>query len=313
MTDTPHTPEEQANLALAREYLRIAYTPGLASAAAVAHLCAPANRFVGPTTFPGVHTLEDYAAEHGRMLQQITDLRFVDFTVTMVRGDRVAFRYIAEGTHDGAPHGTLAATGRKARWTAAAFFRVEDGKLVEFVKEWNKLAMWEQLGWPLEECLSQGAGAAFRAKAAAIPAAVREADPKTAAAIGAGALAVGALLFAGLKHRPHRAVSQGGRSGGAIRKALHITLTARKGQEQAVEQLIAGIRADVEQEVGTRRWFGCRRDAQTFHIFETFDDEAGREAHLAGAGAARLRAQSNAILATPAHIDRLDLMVAKEV
>ena len=35
-----------------------------------------------------------------------------------------------------------------------ALFRVEDGELVEFVTEWNKLPMWQQLGWPIEECLT---------------------------------------------------------------------------------------------------------------------------------------------------------------
>ena len=35
-----------------------------------------------------------------------------------------------------------------------ALFRVEDDKLVEFVKEWNKLPMWQQLGWPIEEGLT---------------------------------------------------------------------------------------------------------------------------------------------------------------
>ncbi|MET0269571.1 MAG: ester cyclase [Sphingomonas sp.] len=313
MTDTLLTPEEQKNLTLAREYMRIAYTPGVASAEAVRHLCAPGNRFVGPTTFPGVTTLEAYADAHGALMEQLDDLRIVDFDVAFVRGDRVAFRYTAEGAHKGKPHGALPATGATARWTAAALFRVEDGRLVEFVKEWNKLAMWEQLGWPLEECLSQGLGARFRETAAAIPSAIRHADPKAAAAVGAGALAVGALLFAGLKAKPHRAARHGGASGGAVRKALHITLKARSGQEQAVEQLLAGIRADVEQETGTRRWFGCKRDASTFEIFETFDNEAGREAHVAGAGAARLMAQSNTVLSAPAQVDRLDLMLVKEI
>ena len=45
-------------------------------------------------------------------------------------------------------------SGRKATWTAAALFRVEDGELVEFIKDWNKLSMWEQFGWPIEECLT---------------------------------------------------------------------------------------------------------------------------------------------------------------
>lgn len=313
MTDTPQTPEEARNLAIAREYMRIAYTPGVASAAAVRHLCAPGNRFVGPTTFPGVATLEDYADAHGALMKQLDDLRIVDLDVALVKGDRVAIRYTAEGRHGGKPHGDLPATGAAARWTAAALFRVEDGLLVEFVKEWNKLAMWEQLGWPLEECLSQGVGARIRDTAIAIPSAIRHADPKAAAVAGAGALAIGALLFAGLKAKPHRAARHGGASGGAVKKALHITLKARSGQEQAVEQLLAGIRADVEQEIGTRRWFGCKRDASTFEIFETFDNEAAREAHMAGAGAARLIAQSNAVLSAPARIDKLDLMLVKEV
>lgn len=313
MTDTPTTPQEQVALALARDYMRIAYTPGLASAEAVRHLCAPGNRFVGPTTFPGVRTLEDYAEAHGRLMREITDLRIVDIDIAFAGEDRVALRYTAEGSHGGAAHGSLPATGNAARWTAAALFRVEDGKLTEFVKEWNKLAMWEQLGWPLEECLSQGTVATLRAKTAAVPEAIRQAEPRTIAAVaGAGALAAGALLYAAIK-RPHRAASHGGQSGGAIRKALHITLNARSGQEQAVEQLLAGIRADVEQETGTRRWFGCKRDKSTFEIFETFDNEAGREAHLAGAGAARLMAQSNAILSSRARIDKLDLMIAKEI
>jgi hypothetical protein len=46
----------------------------------------------------------------------------------------------------------LPPNGRKATWTAAALFRVEDGKLGEFIKDWNKLSMWEQFGLPIEEC-----------------------------------------------------------------------------------------------------------------------------------------------------------------
>lgn len=149
------TEKEKKNLELAHEYMRIAYTPGLGSAEAVAHLCAGENRFIGPTTFPGVHTLEGYADAHAELMTQLDDLHFVSFDIEVVKEDQVVFRYTAEGTHAGAPHGSLAPTGRKARWTAAALFRIEDGKLVEFVKEWNKLPMWEQLGWPVEECLTQ--------------------------------------------------------------------------------------------------------------------------------------------------------------
>ncbi len=148
------TPDEQHNLDIVREYMEVAYTPGRASAQAVAHLCAPDNRFIAPTTFPDVHTLEDYAEDHGRLMEQVNDLHLVSFDVEFAKADRVCLRYTAEGTHRGRSHGDIPPTGRSARWSAAALFRVQDGKLAEFVKDWNKLSMWEQLGWPVEECLT---------------------------------------------------------------------------------------------------------------------------------------------------------------
>ncbi|MGC2655174.1 MAG: ester cyclase [Mycobacterium sp.] len=149
------TTDEQHNIELVREYMEISYSPGRASAQAVAHLCAPNNRFIAPTTFPGVATLEEYAEDHGRLMEQVNDLHIVNFDVSFGSGDRVCLRYTAEGSHSGKAHGDIAPTGRKARWSAAALFRVQDGKLVEFIKDWNKLSMWEQLGWPVEECLTQ--------------------------------------------------------------------------------------------------------------------------------------------------------------
>ncbi|OBJ54810.1 ester cyclase [Mycobacterium sp. 1423905.2] len=149
-----HTPAEQSNIDLVREYIEISYTPGRASAQAVEHLCAPNNRFIAPTTFPDVHTLEDYAEDHGRLMEQVDDLHIVSFDVLFAKDDRVCVRYSAEGTHGGKPHGDTQPTGRTARWSAAALFVVQDGKLAEFIKEWNKLSMWEQLGWPTRECLS---------------------------------------------------------------------------------------------------------------------------------------------------------------
>ncbi|HET8700117.1 MAG TPA: ester cyclase [Nitrococcus sp.] len=159
MPDQPqlqdHTPEEQKNIELVREYMTVAYTPGRASANAVAHLCAPNNRFIAPSTFPNVHTLEEYAQHHGEMMEQVDDLRIVSFDVLFAKGEMVCLRYTAEGSHSGKPHGGIPPTGKKAQWTASAIFRVEDGKLGEFIKDWNKLSMWEQLGWPIEECLTQ--------------------------------------------------------------------------------------------------------------------------------------------------------------
>ena len=151
-TMEPYSPSEQANIELVKEYMLIAYSPTEASAHAVAHLCAPGNRFIAPTTFPGVNTLQEYAEAHAALMREINDLHITSFDVFFSKGDSVCLRYSAEGSHRGKPHGRLAATGKTARWTACGIFRVMDGRLAEFIKEWDKLSMWEQLGWPTEEC-----------------------------------------------------------------------------------------------------------------------------------------------------------------
>ncbi|HEX4231478.1 MAG TPA: ester cyclase [Bryobacteraceae bacterium] len=151
-TMEPYSACEQANIELVKEFMLIAYSPREASANAVAHLCAPGNRMIAPTTFPGVNTLEEYVEAHSALMREINDLHITSFDVFFSKGDSVCLRYSAEGSHRGAPHGRLAPTGKTARWTACAIFRVVDGKLVEFIKEWDKLSMWEQLGWPVEEC-----------------------------------------------------------------------------------------------------------------------------------------------------------------
>ena len=58
-----------------------------------------------------------------------------------LKGNRVCLRYTADGHHAGEPHGEIPPNGRKAQWTASALFQVQDGKLSEFIKDWNKLSM----------------------------------------------------------------------------------------------------------------------------------------------------------------------------
>nr|WP_322713599.1 ester cyclase [Nostoc sp. ChiSLP03a] len=150
-----YTLQEQKNIELVKEYMQIAYDPKRASAEAVGYLCASNNRFIAPTTFPNVHTLEEYAQDHGEIMKQVNNLHFVSFDVLFAKEDKVCLRYTAEGNHSGQPHGNINPTGKKAQWTATGTFRVENGKLAEFIKDWNKLSMWEQFGWPIEECLTQ--------------------------------------------------------------------------------------------------------------------------------------------------------------
>ncbi|KAJ3038481.1 hypothetical protein HDV00_000578 [Rhizophlyctis rosea] len=144
-----YTTQEQKNIDLAKEYMRISYSPKGASAENVKHLCAPGNKFIAPTTFPGVNTLEEYAEGHAEIMKSIADLHIVSFDVCFAHSSQVCLRYTAEGTHCGEPHNGIQASGKKAQWTAAAIFEVDEGsgKLIKFIKDWDKLSMWKQLGW----------------------------------------------------------------------------------------------------------------------------------------------------------------------
>lgn len=129
---------------------------------------------------------------------------------------------------------------------------------------------------------------------------------------GAAIVGTGMALLAGLHAAPHRPVRMGGRKGArTAAKALHIHLEAKPGKEAEVEGLLLDILACVEREPATRPWFGVRLSRTVFGIFETFPSEAGRKAHLSGEGAAILKKRSNALLARPAEINRVDVLAAK--
>jgi quinol monooxygenase YgiN len=93
--------------------------------------------------------------------------------------------------------------------------------------------------------------------------------------------------------------------------ALHIHLEAKPGKEAEVVRLLQDIRACVEQEPATSSWCGVRMTDTVFGIFDTFPDEAGREAHLNGKGAALLKQRQDDLLTQPARIDRLDVLASK--
>jgi quinol monooxygenase YgiN len=95
------------------------------------------------------------------------------------------------------------------------------------------------------------------------------------------------------------------------RYALFVELKAKSGREDDVAAFLAGARPLVEQEAATMTWFAGRLGAQTFMIFDSFDDEAGRDAHLTGAVAKALIANAETLLAEPPKIHKIDLLAAK--
>ncbi len=113
----------------------------------------------------------------------------------------------------------------------------------------------------------------------------------------------------------HRGVIMTGSDGADGPKAFFIEIEALPGKEEDVVQMLHDIRATVEDEPATGPWFAVRRSGTSFAIFEAFPDIAGRQAHVDGAGGDIFRdvERMNAILAKPAHVQKVDVLLSKRV
>ena len=113
--------------------------------------------------------------------------------------------------------------------------------------------------------------------------------------------------------RTHRGVVMTGDDGADGPKAFYILIEARPGREADVAQMLRDIRACVEDEPATGPWYAVRHGPTTFAIFEAFPDIAGRDAHVAGGGGDIFRdvQRMNAILARPAHVQKVDVLFSK--
>lgn len=88
-------------------------------------------------------------------------------------------------------------------------------------------------------------------------------------------------------------------------------IEARTGKEDEVESLLCGALPLARAEAGTRTWYAFRLGPSSFGIFDTFDDEAGRQAHLDGEIARALMGKADELLAKPPQIDKVDVLAAK--
>ena len=96
-----------------------------------------------------------------------------------------------------------------------------------------------------------------------------------------------------------------------VKYALLARVEAKPGMESTVENFLKSALPLAQAEPATRSWYAWKIDATTFGIFDTFDDEAGRSAHLAGEIAKALMANAATLLAKPPVIEMLEVLAAK--
>lgn len=95
--------------------------------------------------------------------------------------------------------------------------------------------------------------------------------------------------------------------------ALYVPLQAKPGKEKEVAEFLRSAIPLVNAETGTISWYAIQEGPSSFAIFDTFDDESGREAHLNGGVAAALmeRVKAGDLFAKAPEIHKLEILAAK--
>jgi quinol monooxygenase YgiN len=93
--------------------------------------------------------------------------------------------------------------------------------------------------------------------------------------------------------------------------ALLARLEAKPGKEKEVADFLKSALPLVLDEPDTVNWYGWQIGESTFGIFDTFETETGRKAHLEGQVAAALMANAGTLLAKEPSIEFVDILAVK--
>lgn len=92
---------------------------------------------------------------------------------------------------------------------------------------------------------------------------------------------------------------------------LLATVKASSGKENDVEQFLKDAVELAKKEKKTITWYSFRIDQNTFGIFDTFENEDGREAHLNGDIAKKLMENAPDLLSEDPKIRKIDILASK--
>jgi quinol monooxygenase YgiN len=95
--------------------------------------------------------------------------------------------------------------------------------------------------------------------------------------------------------------------------AIYVQLKAKAGREEDVAAFLKSAQGLLSQEPLTAAWFAVRFDHSTFAIFDAFDSEEGRQAHLQGAIAAALVARYDELFDGPLEITQPEVLADRVI
>jgi quinol monooxygenase YgiN len=97
-----------------------------------------------------------------------------------------------------------------------------------------------------------------------------------------------------------------------LQYALYAHLKAKPGKSAEVEALLKSALSMAQNEPGTITWYAFAEDEGSFGIFDTFETEAGRQAHLDGPIAKALMSKADTLLSEPPAIHKIRVLAAKQ-
>lgn len=89
---------------------------------------------------------------------------------------------------------------------------------------------------------------------------------------------------------------------------LLVTLEARAGKEPEAEAFLKSAQPLALNEKGTLKWYAFKIGPRKFGIFDSFANEAGRNAHLTGEIAKALGARASELFAVPPQVEKVEIL-----
>lgn len=93
--------------------------------------------------------------------------------------------------------------------------------------------------------------------------------------------------------------------------ALLARVEAKPGKEQVVADFLKSALPLAQAEADTVSWYGLKINDNTFGVFDTFETEDGRTAHLQGEIAKALMANAAELFSKDPVIEFVDLLAVK--
>jgi quinol monooxygenase YgiN len=93
--------------------------------------------------------------------------------------------------------------------------------------------------------------------------------------------------------------------------ALWVMLKAKPGREEDVEAFLKQGAAMSLDEPETVNWYGVKVAPGIYGVFDTFDGESGREAHLNGEIAKALQANWSELFSNEMQIEKMEILAGK--